>query len=71
MPLLARVFSPFWRVGCPDFNISGIGTPMRSKAWRWVLVGCVSVGTVALVPARRTGLRVRVARWSRRPRKLR
>ncbi len=30
---------------------------MRSKAWRWVLVGCVSVGTVALVPARRTGLR--------------
>jgi hypothetical protein len=58
MPLLARVFSLSWRAGCPGyFNISGSGTPMRSKAWRWVLAGCVSVGTVALAPARRTGLR--------------
>jgi hypothetical protein len=35
------------------------------------LVGSVSMGTVALAPANRTSLRVRVARCSSRPRKLR
>ena len=36
-----------------------------------VLVGSVSIGTVAWVPVNRTWLRVRVARWSSRSRKLR
>jgi hypothetical protein len=40
------------------------------KAWRWVLVGSVSIGTVTWVPVNRTWLRVRVARCSSRPRKL-
>ena len=53
------------------FRVSGIGAPIRSKASRWALVGSASMGTVALVPAKRTWLRVRVARCSRRPRKLR
>ena len=53
------------------FKVSGIGTPIRSKAWRWALVGSVSIGTVAVAPANRTWLRGRVARWSSRPRKLR
>jgi hypothetical protein len=57
---------------CSDyFKVSGIGAPRRSKACRWVLVGSVSIGTVARVPAKRTWLRVRVARWSSRARKLR
>ena len=53
------------------FNRSGIGTPIRSKASRWVLVGSVSIGTVAVAPVNRAWLRGRVARWSSRPRKLR
>jgi hypothetical protein len=53
------------------FKVSGTGTPIRSKASRWMLVGSVSIGTVAWVPAKRTWLRVRVARCSSRPRKLR
>ena len=64
----------FFRAGrfCSDyFNRSGIGTPIRSKASRWALVGSVSIGTVALAPANRTWLRVMVARCSSRPRKLR
>jgi hypothetical protein len=36
-----------------------------------VLVGSVSIGTVTSVPVYRTWLRVKVARWSSRPRKLR
>ena len=42
---------------------------MRSKASRWVLVGSVSIGMVAGVPAIQTWLRV--ARWVSRLRKLR
>jgi len=57
---------------CSDyFKVSGIGVPMRSKASRWALVGSASMGTVTRVPAKRTWLRVRVARCSSRPRKLR
>jgi hypothetical protein len=48
-----------------------MGTLIRSKASRWVLVGSASMGTVAWAPANRTWLRVRVARCSSRPRKLR
>jgi SAM-dependent methyltransferase len=56
---------------CSDyFKASGIGAPIRSKASRWALVGSASRGTVVAAPANRTSLRVRVARWSRRPRKL-
>jgi hypothetical protein len=57
-----------WRSGY--FKVSGIGAPRSVKASRWVLVGSVSIGTVAWVPAKRTWLRVRVARCSSRPRKL-
>ena len=53
------------------FKVSGIAAPRRLKASRWALVGSVSIGTVSSVPANRTWLRVRVARWSSRPRKLR
>ena len=49
----------------------GMAAPMSWKASRWVLVGSARIGTVAVVPAKRTWLRVRVARWPRRPRKLR
>jgi hypothetical protein len=52
------------------FKVSGIVVSMSSKACRWVLVGSASIGTVAVVPAKRTWLRVRVARCSSRPRKL-
>ena len=52
------------------FKVSGIAAPMSSKACRWALVGSASIGTVAVVPVNRTWLRVRVARWSSRPRKL-
>jgi hypothetical protein len=44
---------------------------MSSKACRWVLVGSVSIAMVTWVPVYRTWLRVRVARCSIRPRKLR
>jgi len=52
------------------FKVSGIVVSMSLKACRWVLVGSASIGTVAVVPAKRTWLRVRVARCSSRPRKL-
>jgi uncharacterized protein (UPF0332 family) len=56
---------------CSDyFRLSGIGAPMSVKASRWTLVGSASIGTVARVPVNRTWLRVKVARWSSRPRKL-
>jgi hypothetical protein len=44
---------------------------MSWKACRWVLVGSVSISMVTWVPVYRTWLRVRVARCSIRPRKLR
>ena len=34
-------------------KVSGIGVPIRSKAWRWALVGSVSIGTSALAAANR------------------
>jgi DNA-binding MarR family transcriptional regulator len=52
------------------FKVSGTGTPMSSKASRCALVGSASIGMVAWVPAKRTWLRVRVARCSSRLRKL-
>ena len=58
-----------WRSGY--FKVSGIGVPMSSKACRWVLVGSASIAMVTWVPVYRTWLRVSVARWSSRPRKLR
>jgi hypothetical protein len=58
-----------WRSGY--VKVSGIGVPIRSKAWRCSLVGSVSMGTSVPEPANRTWLRARVARCSIRPRKLR
>ena len=51
-------------------KVSGTGTPMSSKACRWVLVGSVSIAMVTWVPVYLTWLRVRVARCSSRPQKL-
>ena len=59
------------RAGLGYFKVSGIGAPMSSKACRWVLVGSVSIAMVTWVPVYRTWLRVKVARCSSRPRKLR
>ncbi len=57
--------------GCSDYlRVSGIGTPISSKACRWAGVGSVSMGMVAVVPLKRTSLWVSVARWSSRPPKL-
>jgi hypothetical protein len=53
------------------FEVSGIAAPMSSKACRWALVGSVSIAMVTWVPVYRTWLRVKVARCSSRPRKLR
>src|SRR6266700_2056315 len=58
---------------CPGYfpRVSGIGTPMRSKAWRCSLVGSVRTGISAGAPANWSWLRVRVPRWASRPPKLR
>jgi Glycosyl hydrolase family 26 len=40
--------------GSVYFSVSGIGTPIRRKASRWVPVGPASIGTVARVPVNRT-----------------
>ncbi len=58
-----------WRSGY--FKVSGMAVPMRVKASRWALVGSVSIAMVTWVPVYRTWLRVKVARCSSRPRKLR
>ena len=58
-----------WRSGY--FKVSGIAAPSSLKAWRWALVGSVSMAVVTWVPVNRTWLRVKVARCSSRPRKLR
>ncbi len=58
-----------WRSGY--VKVSGMAAPMSWNACRWVLVGSVSIGMVTSVPVYRTWLRVRVARCSSRPRKLR
>ena len=58
-----------WRSGY--FKVSGIGAPRSSKACRWALVGSASIAMVTWVPVYRTWLRVKVARCSSRPRKLR
>ena len=52
-------------------KVSGIAAPRRLTASRWAAVGSVSIGTVTWVPVNRTWLRVKVARWSNKPRKLR
>jgi len=59
--------------GCSDYlrRVSGMAARMSSKAWRCWLVGSVRTGTVAGVPAKRSSLRVRVARWASSPWKLR
>ena len=59
--------------GCRSgyFKMSGMAVPRRVKASRWALVGSVSIGTVSWVPVNRTWLRVKVARCSSSPRKLR
>ena len=36
----------------------GIAVPRRMKAWRWALVGSVSIAMVTWVPLNRTWLRV-------------
>jgi SAM-dependent methyltransferase len=53
------------------FKVSGIAAPMSWNACRWALVGSVSIEMVTWVPVYRTWLRVKVARCSSRPRKLR
>src|SRR6266581_4549664 len=58
-----------WRSGY--VKVSGIAVPMSWNACRWALVGSVSIGMVTWVPVNRTWLRVKVARCSSRPRKLR
>ena len=58
-----------WRSGY--VKVSGMAVPMSWKAWRWALVGSVSIAMVTWVPVYRTWLRVKVARCSSRPRKLR
>jgi hypothetical protein len=58
-----------WRSGY--FKVSGIAVPRSWKACRWMLVGSVSIGMVTWVPVYWTWLRVKVARCSSRPRKLR
>ncbi len=58
-----------WRSGY--VKVSGIGAPIKVKACRWMLVGSVSIAMVTWVPVYRTWLRVKVARCSSRPRKLR
>ena len=58
-----------WRSGY--VKVSGMAVPMSWKACRWALVGSVSIGMVTWVPVYRTWLRVKVARCSSRPRKLR
>jgi hypothetical protein len=55
---------------CGYFKLSGIETPMSSKAWRCALVGSASIGMATGVPVKLTWLRVKVARWSSRPRKV-
>ena len=50
-------------------KVSGMGAAMRSKARRWAGVGSVIFSKV--MPPRAMVLRVSVARWSSRPRKLR
>ena len=71
IPCLTWCFagSAGWHSGY--FKVSGIGAPMSWKACRWALVGSVSISMVTWVPVYRTWLRVRVARCSSRPRKLR
>ena len=71
VPALAWCFAVLAGFCCGYFKVSGIGAPRRSKACRWAGVGSASMGTVRLVPVNRTWLRVRVARWASRPRKLR
>ena len=71
-PPLACAFAPGLMAVSGYFRrVSGIGAPMRSKASRWRLVGSVSTGTAAGVPAKRSSLRVSVPRWASRPGKLR
>jgi integrase len=71
-PPLACEFAVSGGVGPGYFRrVSGIGTPMRSKAWRCWLVGSVRTGISAGVPANWSWLRVRVPRWASRPPKLR
>jgi hypothetical protein len=61
----------WWRCSGPGYaSASGIGFPMSSKACCWRLVGWASMGMSVLAPANRIWLRVRVARWPSRPRKL-
>ena len=71
-PPLACGFAPS-PAACPGYfrRVSGMGAPMRSKAWCCSLVGSVRTGTAAGVPGKRSSLRVRVPRWASRPRKLR
>jgi hypothetical protein len=47
-----------WRCCC-YFKLSGIETPMSSKASRCALVGSASIGMATGVPVKRTWLRVR------------
>jgi hypothetical protein len=71
IPGLTWLFCCISWVGSDYFKVSGMGAPIRSKASRWMLVGSASVAMVAVAAAKRTWLRVRVARWVSRPRKLR
>ena len=53
------------------FKVSGMGAPIRSKAWRWVLVGSARMGTVVLALAERQRLGEEYDRFTAtRPRAL-
>jgi hypothetical protein len=67
-PPLACAFAPSLpAVSGYFFRVRGMAAPMRSNASFCRLVGPVRTGTAAGVPAKRSSLRVRVPRWSRRP----
>jgi hypothetical protein len=53
------------------FKVSGTGTPIRSKAWRWAAVGSVSMGTSVPEPANRTLAAGQGGQVASRSRKLR
>jgi hypothetical protein len=57
-------------LSCAVIAGQGTGFSISSKACRWVLVGSTRIA-MPVVPGNRTSFRVRVARWSSRPRKLR
>jgi len=57
-------------MGSGYFRMSGDGCTDQAKGFALGAGGLGQCGTVAVMPAKRTWLRVRVAKWPSRPRKL-